>query len=138
MRAVAAFASLLVAAGCAREDEGALPAACQASPAVFADALGAAPREVRLEGVRLSECLVKDASVGDVHAVGSAFLETAQRLSRKRDAVALGYLVGALRRGAERSQGIHLEIVRRIEQEARPLAGSPAYDRGLRAGRTSG
>jgi hypothetical protein len=130
--------SLLALAGCSRDQEADLPAACRSEPAVFAAALRAAPGPVRVDGVSLSECLAKDSSVGDVQAVGVAFLEAAQRLGRERDLTALGYLVGAVRRGAERSQGIHLELVRRIEQETVPFARRPAFERGLRAGRSSG
>jgi hypothetical protein len=127
------------AAGCARDDgEGELPPPCESDAAAFADALGAAPSPVRVDGVPLSDCLARNASAGDVQAVGATFLETAQQLGEKRDAVALGYLVGALRRGAMESQGIHLELVRRVEQEAQPFAGSAGFERGLRAGRTSG
>jgi hypothetical protein len=54
-------------------------------------------------------------------------------------ALRLGYLVGAARRGASETQGVHDELIRRIEQE---LAGvdrrSPAYQRGYDAGRARG
>ena len=139
MKRLALIALGLALAGCARDDgEADLPEACESAAAVFADALRAAPSQVRVDGVPLSDCLVRNASAGDVQAVGATFLGTAQQLGEDRDAVALGYLVGALRRGAKESQGIHLELVRRVEQEARPFAGSAAFERGLRAGRTSG
>ena len=54
-------------------------------------------------------------------------------------ALELGYLVGAARRGAAHTNGIHAELVRRIEQTTRPdgppPAGGPRSERGLAAGR---
>jgi hypothetical protein len=140
-RGVKGFAAILLvlaAVGCARDDGAAeLPSACASEPAVFLDALAAAPGPVRLDGVAISECLASDASVGDVQLVGSALLDTAQRLGEERRALPLGYLVGALRRGAEHSQ-VHLELVRRVEQEALGVRAAPGFERGLRAGRSSG
>lgn len=139
MKGLALIALGLALAGCARDDgEADLPEACGSDAAVFADALRTAPSPVRVDEVPVSDCLARNASAGDVQAVGATFLATAQQLGEDRDAVALGYLVGALRSGAKESQGIHLELVRRVEQEARPFAGSAAFERGLRAGRTSG
>jgi hypothetical protein len=138
VKRLASLLSLVAVAGCSREQEADLPAACHSEPGVFASALRAAPDRVRVDGVSLSSCLAKDSSTGDVQAVGFALLGAAQQLGREGDPVALGYLVGALRRDAERSQGIHLELVRRVEQEARPFARRPGFERGLRAGRTSG
>jgi hypothetical protein len=129
--------ALLALAGCAREQEEDLPAACT-RPDTLRAALHSAPEPVRVEGAPLSDCLTRDASAGDVQTVGFAFLETAQRLGEEEDAVALGYLVGALRPRAEKTQGIHLETVRRLEQEAEPFRRTPGFERGLRAGRTSG
>jgi len=129
---------LLALAGCGSEPEGDLPAACTSPPEVVVSALETAPAAVRVEGVPISDCLVRNASVGDVQVVGSTLLATAQRLVRAREAVALGYLVGSLRQGGQASQGIYSEMVRRIEAEARPFRESPAFERGLRAGRSSG
>jgi hypothetical protein len=127
------------AAGCSREDgEAKLPAACESEPSAFVSALRAAPAPVRVEGVAISDCLPSNASVGDGQLVGSALLETAQRLGEEGRALPLGYLVGAMRRAAPQGQGVHLELVRRVEQEAGPLADAPGFDRGLRAGRSSG
>lgn len=138
VKRTAAIALTLVAAGCARDHEPELPAACTRSPEAFVNSLATAPAAVRVEGTPISDCLAKDSSVGDVQEVGAILVATSQTLRREHDAVALGYLVGALRRGARESQGIHLELVRRVEQEAAPVAESAAFERGLRAGRTSG
>jgi hypothetical protein len=140
VKLAAALVSLaLAAAGCARDDgPAAAPAACLGQPAAFVEALSAAPAAVRVDGVPISDCLGKDASQGDVQVVGSVLVAAAERLGEERRALPLGYLVGALRRGSQRTQGIHAELVRRVEQEAAPLAGSRAFERGLRAGRNSG
>ena len=138
VKGLAAILAVLVVGGCARDDEADLPAACGSEAAAFVEALSAAPAPVRLQGVRISDCLAKDASQGDVQLVGEQLLSAAQRLGENRRTVALGYLVGALRRGAERSQGIHLELLRRVEQEALPLLRTPGFARGERAGRSSG
>jgi hypothetical protein len=132
--------SVLALAGCAPDDgEAELPDACTGPADAFIAALRSAPEPAYLDDdVRISDCLARDSSAGEVQAVGGVLLETAQRLGSEGDAVALGYLVGALRRGARESQGIHLELVRRVEQEAAPVSGSAAFERGLRAGRTSG
>jgi hypothetical protein len=130
---------VLVAAGCSRDDgEAELPSACESGASAFVAALAAAPDAVRIEGVPISDCLAHDASVGDVQLVGSALVEAAQRLGEEGRALPLGYLVGLMRRETPRSQGIYLELVRRVEQEAAPLTDSPAFERGLRAGRSSG
>ena len=139
MTRLAAVLLVLVVAGCSRgaHDED-VPAACRSDTVAFTDALAAAPRPVRVDGVPISRCLAKDASQGDVQLVGEILLATARRLGEERRAVPLGYLVGALHRGAQRTQGIHLELVRRVEQEALALRDSRGFERGLRAGRSSG
>lgn len=128
----------LALAACARGAYDSEIAAGCTDAALVTDALSAAPAPVRVEGAPVSDCFGKDASAGDVQVVGAAFLESAQRLGREGDAVALGYLIGALRDRDRETQGIHSELLRRLEQEARPFARSPAFDRGLRAGRSSG
>ena len=134
----------LASAGCSRE-ESALPVGCGEGPAAFRSALATAPREVRVEGARLSECLTDGADGAELQNVGLAYVETASTLSDEarrrpdgRAASQLGYLVGAVRRGAAGTPGMHAELVRRVEQEAAGLERSPAFRRGERAGRRSG
>ena len=137
--AVVLVAVMLAALGCAREgDPGELPAACSGGDAAarFAAALADAPRDVRIDGTAISDCLRGDAPAGDVQLVGSVMVDVARRLRAERRALELGYLLGAVRRGAD--PGVHSEMVRRVEQEALPLAGSRAFARGERAGRSSG
>lgn len=134
MKRLAGVVCLLLLAGCSGDDPG-VPAACLTDPGTFARALHAAPSPVRVGGVGISDCLPEGSSTGDIQSVGVALVEAAQRLGKERDSVGLGYLVGALRR---RSEGVHLELVRRIEQEASPFARSAGFERGRRAGRSSG
>lgn len=134
-------------AGCGREEDVRLPASCRlGAPAVEA-ALRHAPGEVRLEnGARLSDCLVRTSEQSDVLLVGEIYLGVASTLadaaaedSSAPEALRLGYLMGAVRRGADETQGIHDELLRRIEQEtARVDRAAPAYRRGERAGRQDG
>lgn len=137
----------LALAGCGREEEAQLPAACRVGAPAVAAALREAPGDVRLDGgTPLSDCLVRTSEQGDVLLVGEVYLQVAARLADAAAAapsgpaaLRLGYLMGAVRRGAEETQGIYDELLRRIEQEtARVDRTSPAYRRGERAGRQSG
>lgn len=138
VKRLAPLLCLFVLAGCSRDHEANLPDVCTSDSGAFARALRTAPDPVRVDGVALSQCLAKDSAQDDVQVVGFLLLEAAQRLHDERRALPLGYLVGAVRRGAQQSQGIHLELVRRIEQEGAPFEGSRAFITGERAGRTSG
>jgi hypothetical protein len=150
--AAAALASALLISACgAPGDE--TPVACLDGAGAYLGALGDAPGEVRLSGeVPISDCLAQNQTGGDLATVGSAMVMAATRLSaeaRSGDGAAalqLGYLIGAARRGAAETSGIHTDLLRRLEAAARyspadrPL--SPAflqrYDAGLRAGRADG
>jgi hypothetical protein len=56
-----------------------------------------------------------------------------------RTLLELGYLAGAVHRGAARAQGVDNEIERRIDQELGVVdTRAPAFARGERAGRASG
>lgn len=140
---LAAVAFLL--AGCAEETPS-LPAACRESPDAIRAALAEAPGAVTIRGVRLSECLSPSSDPADVQAVGATYVEVAATLasdarkgSDPRAAEQLGYLIGAVRRGAARTQGIHEELVRRLELELGGVdVDSDAFVRGEGAGRASG
>ena len=144
--ALLAVAAGAVLAGCSSDGEESLPAACHSAEADVRAALTSAPGPVDLEGTPLSGCLVKSSDPAEIQEVGAAYLAVAAELAtaaakhpEAEQALRLGYLVGAVRRGAEGTQGIHSELVRRLEQEAAPVAGnSVAYTRGLRIGRGSG
>lgn len=133
--------------GCGGNDSRAeLPAACRSGERALQSALAAAPAAVTIEGTRLSDCLVAGSEAVDVQTIGAVYLSVAADLAGKAHAepsgpaaTRLGYLVGAVRRGAARTQGIHQEMLRRLEQELVLVnTRSPAFQRGERAGRASG
>jgi hypothetical protein len=138
--------SVALIAGCGNKDV-IVPSECEEGPGTVRSALRAAPAEVRLEGrVKISDCFQQAADPAEVQNLGSTFLATTQQLAdqvrhhpHSDEAVQLGYLVGALRRGAGTRMGVHYEAVRRVQQE---LAGldlhTPEFRRGLEAGRHDG
>ena len=142
---VCAGAVLAGAAGC-REEDPTLAPACREGPVPVLSALRAAPGEVRLDGTPLSECMENAQDGGDLRDVGTGYVIASQRLADRAErdpdgpaAEQLGYLVGAVRRSTRPDQGLAYELVRRIEGEAaRADARSPAFRRGLRAGRAGG
>jgi hypothetical protein len=100
---------------------------------------------VRLaDGTSISDCLSHDADSGDIQNVGSMLLTVTQQLvdsgtGDQRALLELGYLTGAVHRGAAHAQGVDDEIERRIEQELGPAQiGAPAFKRGERAGTANG
>ena len=131
-----------VVSGC-REGERELPAACEAGADAVGTALTRAPGEVRLDGgVKLSSCFVPESSAGEVQRIGATFVEvaadlalTARRRPNGKEATRLGYLMAAVRTGAARTQGIHDELLRRIEQE---LIGVDTATAAFRAGERAG
>jgi hypothetical protein len=133
-------------AGCSQEDESELPDACTAGADAVRSALLAAPAPVRVEGTPISACLTRSSEASDVQQVGAAYVSVASGLAAKAaarpesdEALRLGYLIGAVRRGAGQTAGIHSELLRRLEQEVGALdAGSGAFRRGERSGRASG
>jgi len=147
---VACFAAL---AGCGGQDDS-TPVACLEGAGAYEKALREAPGEVLLGGeTPISDCLASNQSAGDLARVGEATVETATTLNaeaREADggqaAVELGYLLGAVQRGAEDSEGIHADLVRRLTVAARFAPGkeplSPqflsAYREGFDAGRSGG
>lgn len=141
--------ALVVGAGCAGQAaDQPLPAACASGQEAVQAALRAAPRPVRLEGVPLSDCFDPKSDGAELQSVGISFVGAATTLAdraRSRPegeaATQLGYLIGAMRRGAGRTnaQGIHTELVRRVEQELTLVdADSRALRAGVRAGERSG
>jgi hypothetical protein len=134
-------------AGCSREDEAGLPDACRAGEDAVRTALAGAPGRVAIEeGTPLSACLTRSSDAADVQQVGSTYVAAAADLAADAKArpegptaLRLGYLIGSVRRGSARTQGIHSELVRRMEQELLGVnTRSEAFRRGERAGRASG
>jgi len=145
-RALSVLCTAVVLAGCAREEDPVVASACREGPAGILAALEAAPREVRVDGAPLSQCLANAEDGGQLRDVGTGYLSAAQQLADRAErdpegaaAEQLGYLVGAVRRGSQPDQGLSYELVRRIEGEAsRADPRSTAFRRGLRAGRRDG
>jgi hypothetical protein len=142
---VAAVATLTALVGCGEDDEKASPA-CPSDREAVLTSLARAPAPVRVNGVPLSKCLTKGSNAEEVQRVGAAYVEAAgflepraRRNPEGKAALRLGYLVGAARRGSSTTQGIHSELVRRLNQEAALLERrSGAFRRGERAGRRLG
>jgi hypothetical protein len=133
-----------VAAGCGNEPSQ-VPVACLDGN--LAPALAHAPGQVRLaDGTKLSECFTRNADPAQLQEVASVFIAAASKLAgaarahpHSPAATRLGYLIGAVRHGAGRTQGIHYETERRVEQE---LIGvntrTPEFVEGERAGERTG
>lgn len=143
---VVAVASVALMAGCTTSEEPGVPVECRSSAEQVERSLASAPGPVTLDGVPISACFARQADQADMQAVGLALTGAAAGLAdeaRERPegdaALRLGYLVGAVREGAEAGGGIHDELVRRLEQE---LVGvdtdADAFRDGERAGRESG
>jgi hypothetical protein len=114
----------LLAAGCSSDKDEQAPSACLAGSAAYLEALQAAPNEVLLEGeAPISDCLTPDQEGGQLAGIGEEMVAaatdlnaTAQEDPTGPEALQLGYLVGAVERGSE---GIHADLVRRLNSAAR-------------------
>jgi hypothetical protein len=151
---LALFVALATAVGCGSADENSTPVACLEGPNPYSEALQKAPSAVRLEGeTPISDCLVQNQSAGDLAQIGTTLvgLTTDLNSEARNDpggapTVQLGYLIGAVTRGADETQGIHAELVRRLEAAALfSPAGKPppppfdqTYEKGYAAGRDDG
>ncbi len=145
--------SAVLAAGCGSQGDS-TPVACLDGAGAYLAALNEAPGEVRLGGeTPISDCLARNQQGGDLATVGTALVEAATRLDAEARAqpggdanLRLGYLLGAAKRGAERTEGIHADLVRRLTVAARytpghrplPPAFFAAYRQGYDAGRARG
>jgi len=109
-------------------------------------ALRAAPAPVRLaDGTALSRCVDRARRDADLQTVGLELTAAAGRLAASastadRAALRLGYLVGSAERGARHTNGIHAELVTRLENAATtvPADRRASFARGLRAGIAGG
>src|SRR5215218_5903425 len=150
----ALFAAVALAGiGCGSQEDS-TPVACLEGAPAYEKALREAPGEVLLGGeTPVSDCLAENQKAGDLARVGEAMLETATALSvQAREegggdaALRLGYLLGAAERGAETSEGIHSDLVRRLTVAARYAPGGQplsqrflsAYREGFDGGRSGG
>ena len=79
----AAITSAVVLGGCGNNDDVVTPDACLEGVSGFQQALGGAPTNVELSGgVRISDCLVRNQSDGDLVNVGDSLRIVATDLSR--------------------------------------------------------
>jgi hypothetical protein len=145
--------ALLPAWGCGGAGD-TTPVACLDGAGAYLAALGDAPGAVRLSGeVSISECLAENQKGGDLATVGTAMVTAATKLNAAARAdpggaanLQLGYLLGAAREGAERTAGIHTDLIRRLEAAARYSPGGRplppgflrAYREGFQAGKSHG
>jgi hypothetical protein len=143
----------LLAAGCG-DTSNATPVVCLEGAGAYLDALGDAPGEVRLGGeAPISDCLAENQAGGSLASVGAAMLNAATKLNVEARAdpggpanLQLGYLLGAAERGADGTEGIHAELIRRLSAAARyspdnrplPTPFLQAYRDGFDAGRARG
>ena len=146
---LAAALVCLALAGCG-EDDPPLDVTCRESPDAIVRALDGVPGPVALaSGTRLSQCVSRAASDAQLQSVGVVLTDASELLARRaetgdeRAALQLGYLAGAVRRGAARTGGVHAELERRIGRAGAFLdaAGArveQALLRGLRAGEARG
>jgi hypothetical protein len=148
-----ACAATLFAAGCGRQ-EPSTPVACLEGANAYTRALAAAPGEVLVGGeTPISACLAENQEGGELATIGEALVTAATKLNAEARAqpggdanLQLGYLLGAVAAGSERTQGIHSDLVRRLTVAARfapggqPLSSQflDTYRRGFDAGHERG
>ena len=144
---VSLAAVALAGSGC-RTATPKLPRSCTRGPGTVLAALRAAPGHVALsDGTKLSTCVNRARADSEIQTIGLIWTQAADGLARDvkfsdASALRLGYLVGATARGASTTNGIHQELVRRLQQsaglEGAPRAHRGAYRRGLASGRRGG
>jgi hypothetical protein len=147
------LAAVVALTGCGSED-GETPVVCLEGDGVYLQALRDAPGAVTLpEGTPISACLAENQAGGALATVGAAMVEAATKLNAEARTepgsgadLRLGYLLGAARRGAEETEGIHAELIRRLSIAARyspdngplPAPFLRAYREGFDAGEARG
>ncbi len=142
--------AVVAVAGCGAKKNDLAPAACLVTNQGYLRALTRAPGEVRLAGTtQISSCLVPEQNAGQLANIGREMIVAATKLNAEARrgsepaALQLGYLIGAVAKGAD---AIHTDLVRRLNSAARfsqtggTLSASfeRAFGRGYAAGHTSG
>jgi hypothetical protein len=123
-----------------------LDATCTESPETIVRALRGVPGRVTLpSGTPLSQCVERADSDAELQSVGLVLTTAAEQLARRADAgdaraaLELGYLAGAVRRGAAHTAGIHAELERRVSRSAAFLdEAGPRVERALLRGLAAG
>lgn len=141
--ALAVLVPALMGAAC-REETERYPPECSNGPAAMRTALARAPDgEVAIEGVRLSECMIKSQEAGPITAFGGTVIAVAQQLADQaaegdtRALLELGYLRGVVHKGADAT--VHDELKFRLDEELQRVnTRAPAFRRGEAAGRERG
>ena len=122
-------------------------ACMEAQPADILQALTHAPRDVALaDGTPLSQCVRRTIDDSRLQALGATLTAAADELAQRTrasddDAFRLGFLIGAVDRGADQAAGLQEELANRIAGAATGLdEGSrrAALLRGRAAGRRGG
>ncbi len=147
------LAAAAVILGCGNTDVD-TPDVCLESPTMITAALRNAPEPVALDGeTMISDCLVRNQAEGDLVNFGTNITEVATGLgadaSRSgpaglKAAIDAGYLVGAIEKGAEDSDGIHATLAERVRSAAtNGLSGASElkrahYEAGYEAGKETG
>jgi len=156
MRRLVALLVIALAAGalgCGKPDDS-TPVACLEGSDAYLQALKVAPGEVTLDGeTPISGCLVENQKGGELATVGTSMVKAATQLNAEARAepggeanLQLGYLLGAAEHGAEATEGIHAELIRRLSAAARyspdnrplPPAFLRTYKEGFSAGSAEG
>src|SRR3954447_10256428 len=148
--ALVAAAAVVAIAGCGAKKNDLAPSACLVNNSGYLRALESAPGQVRLAGTTpISACLVPEQQAGQLANVGREMIVAATKLNAEArqgsvDAgVQLGYLIGAVAKGAD---SIHTDLVRRLNSAAQfsqtsgalPASFQRAFGRGYAAGRATG
>jgi hypothetical protein len=122
---------LVALAGCGAKREGPPDARCTDPAAIMRVASGGA-------GPRISDCVHRSTSGTELQEVGFAVTRAADRLGRGTDGRVLGFLIGAVRRGAGTS-GVQAELVKRVDGVARRMHGQDsAIEQGIADGEAHG
>jgi hypothetical protein len=141
----AAVLAAVLVAGCGGDPKP--PVACSSGARLVLGALRDAPGAVKVDGTPISTCVKRSLGTGEMQTLGFTYVAAAnsllKRIPHSNDAaLQLGFLVGAVRRGANETNGIQLELLRRLEQVAGvdgpPGAAGTAYRRGMAAGEDRG
>ncbi|MGK2931418.1 MAG: hypothetical protein ACSLFD_01360 [Solirubrobacterales bacterium] len=148
-----ALAAVAVILGCGETDTDTADV-CFEDPATITAALRNAPEPVALDGdTTISDCLVRNQSDADLVNFGTNITEVATGLGADsaqpgpagtKAAIDAGYLVGALEKGAEETDGIHATLIDRVSSAATNGLNDASelkrshYEAGLEAGRENG
>src|SRR4051794_30817068 len=116
--------ALVLVGGCGAKKDDEAPGACLVGDQAYLRALERAPAPVKLGGAAPpSDCLVPEQVAGQLANVGQTMIVAATKLNGEARgdpagpaAVQLGYLLGAVSKGAD---AIHTDLVRRLNSAAR-------------------